>query len=335
MKNSLIIKNLMLRSGFMSLCRRLQSQGAVSILRYHAIVSPEHNFYASPSICLREDLFEAQVRFLSQHYNVIDLDQVADALENKRPFPERAIVLTFDDGYQDNYPAHQILKQYGVTGTFYIAAGCVGEGEPLWLFEVIYLIQKTKKTVFSLEVDGQSQTFSLKTAAEKLNAARKITALIKSNNLAVREAIRKTMRSTLHDVADLDEKSKKVMLSWDQVREMHANGMTIASHTMTHINLPNANPEDAQNEIIDCKSLLEQQLGALVNHFSYPNGGNYDYYNDRIKKMVIDANYRTSTTSNNGIVRPNADSFELRRIRVTDHLAEIIYQMDVERLITS
>jgi peptidoglycan/xylan/chitin deacetylase (PgdA/CDA1 family) len=78
----------------------------------------------------------------------------------------------------------------------------------------------------------------------------------------------------LKDVNNFQAMSKKVMLTWEQVREMKNNGMTIGGHTMTHINLPNAKAEDARQEIIDCKELIENKIGSKVNHFSYPNSAN-------------------------------------------------------------
>ena len=97
---------------------------------------------------------------------------------------------------------------------------------------------------------------------------------------------------------------------------------------MTHLNLPNADYPDAVREINECKEILEEKIGVPVRHFSYPNGGNYAYYNESIKKMVKKAGYITSTTSNNGIAGLQSNLYELKRIRITNNLPEIIYQVD-------
>ena len=67
------------------------------------------------------------------------------------------------------------------------------------------------------------------------------------------------------------------------------NGMTIGGHTMTHLNLPNADYKDAAYEIRECKKLIEKNTGKQVRHFSYPNGGNYDYYNNIVMDIVKNA----------------------------------------------
>jgi peptidoglycan/xylan/chitin deacetylase (PgdA/CDA1 family) len=334
MKNSLLIKNCLFHYGFMAFCRRLSDSGQVSILRYHAIAEPAANNYASPSICLSPALFEAQIKFFTKKYNIISLDDVALCLKQQRAFPPNSVVLTFDDGYRDNYHAYQIMKKYGAHGTFYLAAGCIGEGENLWMFEVIYLLSNTKHSGTELNVNSQNYYFPLTTSLHRSLAIRKITSIIKSNNLAIREAIREQLRVLGKDINDIDEESAKIMLTWEQVQEMSDNGMDIGGHTLTHLNLSNADPSDAQREIAECKKLIEEKTGKRVNHFSYPNGGDYDYYNNSIIEMVKKAGYLTATTSNNGLATLGSNAHELFRIRITDYLPEIVFQMDCEPLIS-
>ncbi len=333
MKNSLVLKNLLFQAGVMSLCRRINKRGTVAILRYHSIVEPQHNYYASPSICIAPQEFEAQVRYLSENYNIISLDTVANCISKYKRFPEKAVVLTFDDGYRDNYHAYQIMKHYGVQGTFYIVSGCLNGGESLWLFEVIYLVKNTLRSNLSFNVKGADVYFTLLTASERGYAIQRITEIIKSNNLEVRENIRKQLLDQAQDVQDFCEKASQVMMSWEQVQEMSSNGMSIGGHTMTHLNLPNVKKTDAIKEINGCKEIIEEKIGTPVRHFSYPNGGNYGHYDDTIMKIVKSAGYMTATTSNNGVIDLTSNLFELSRIRITNNLSEIVYQMDCEPIV--
>lgn len=317
----------------MSLCQQVSRANTVAILRYHAIVEEKNNFYADPSICLSPHLFEDQVKYITKAYNIISLDKVAECLIKKKPFPKKAVVLTFDDGYKDNFIAYKIMKKYGAFGTFYVAAGCIGNNEPLWLFEVIYLIGKTARKQVVIEFSNIKLDFPLHTEEDRRYAVNKITEKIKSNNLQTREDIRSQLHTQLNDVPDLHEKSKQVMLTWKQVQEMVDNGMDIGGHTMTHLNLPNASSDNAFREITDCKKLIEEKTGHEVHHFSYPNGGNYDYYNNTIIDFVKDAGFLTSTTSHNGLANSKSNRFELQRIRITSNISEIVYQINCENLV--
>lgn len=331
MKNSLYIKQLMLSSGITRLCRCAFQKTHLAILRYHSTAYPGQNFYIGPSISLDPEIFEKQVAHITRRYSVVSLDAVYNHLKGLQKIPKNAVVFTFDDGYADNYQAYQILRKYHATGTFYISAGCV-DGEPLWLFEVLYLINNSGSSRIDIILNDQHISYPIASPEDKTLAIRGLNELIKSNDLQTRQSIRAQLKAQTRDVTDLEQRGKEIMLTWDQIREMSANGMTIASHTLSHLNLPNAQPEDAQQEIVQSKELLENQIQAEVAHFSYPNGGNYDYYNDSVKEMVKQAGYKTATTSNNGVVRPEDDVLELSRIRTTPHLAEIVYQIDCEPL---
>jgi len=263
-----------------------------------------------------------------KYYKVIALEELG-SLHN---FDGRQdiIAITFDDGYRDNYEAYKILKKYNATGTFYIASSCIDNMEVLWLFEIIYLLTNTKNKFLTINFKNIDKKFTLLSEQERNSAIRKITELIKSNDLQTRENIRSQIRSQITDVSDLVQKASKVMLSWKQVKEMSDNGMTIGGHTTTHLNLPNAKPEDAEKEICECRKEITKQTGKETLHFSYPNGGKYDYYNDSIIRMVKNTGYSTATTSNNGTAGLESDPYELYRIRVMPHLSEILYQMCAE-----
>jgi peptidoglycan/xylan/chitin deacetylase (PgdA/CDA1 family) len=93
------------------------------ILMYHYVsVPPEKADIYRRDLSVTPGHFEEQLRFLRQQgYHTVTLDQMADALREGKPLPSRPIVLTFDDGYDDNYSnAFPLLKQYGMTGTFFI-----------------------------------------------------------------------------------------------------------------------------------------------------------------------------------------------------------------------
>ena len=134
LNQSLRIKNLLLQSRLHPHADSFSKGRHVAILRYHALMEGAKNDYVSPSIALPKETFEAQIRYFSQKYAVISMDEVAECYYNRRLFPKRAVTITFDDGYRDNYTAYQILRKYGVSGTFYVVAGCIGGGRAALAF---------------------------------------------------------------------------------------------------------------------------------------------------------------------------------------------------------
>jgi len=78
--------------------------------------------------------FENQMRYLSRAYHPMSLDSMAQHLQNGTALPPRAIAVTFDDGYRDNYEnAYPILTKYNIPATVFLTTGFIGTGEiPAW-----------------------------------------------------------------------------------------------------------------------------------------------------------------------------------------------------------
>jgi len=93
----------------------------IPILVYHHVV-PDHSpgaLYVTP------DGFEQQLKYLRDSgYRSISFSELADALEYGAPLPERPVILSFDDGWENQFQhGFPLLQKYGFTGTFYIVSG--------------------------------------------------------------------------------------------------------------------------------------------------------------------------------------------------------------------
>ncbi len=322
------IKKSLFHAGFFHLLRVLFPHRKAAILRYHAVVDPQENFYTTPGISVSVREFEQHVRYFARRYRILSLDQVIEALRAQQPLPRNAVVFTFDDGYADNFLAAQILKKYGGSGTFYLTTNCIDRKEHLWLAEVNCLVQHARKTKMQLAYNGTTVELPLHDHPARQAAAREITRIIKSNNRAVREQVRRQLCEQLADTED-QRKLDHLMLRWDQVRQMLQDGMVIGGHTLSHLNLPNAAPEDAWQEISGCRQVLEQKLQKPIRHFSVPNSGPYAYYNEAVKQMVGKSGYVSSVVSAHGFVDQNSDLLELRRIRTVPELYEVIATIEL------
>ena len=94
LKNSIKIKFILFKSGIYPHSTYFSKGHHIAILRYHSILDGEKNDYASPNIALPVDVFDQQIQYFSKKYNIISMDEVADCLRSRRPFPERAVVIT-------------------------------------------------------------------------------------------------------------------------------------------------------------------------------------------------------------------------------------------------
>ncbi|WP_201321742.1 polysaccharide deacetylase family protein [Pseudanabaena sp. lw0831] len=78
---------------------------------------------------------------------------------------------------------------------------------------------------------------------------------------------------------------QKPKATWDQLREMQKSGLiTVASHTVNHLNLKDLSEKDIEKEVTESKKVLEKELGIPIDYFTYPEGDFTDRARDKIKK---------------------------------------------------
>lgn len=101
----------------------------VPIIYYHH-VSNKTKFpnYMELGMNVPEALLDQQVKYLADNgFNTITLDDLYQSFYKGKPLPPKPVILTFDDGYRDNYEhAFPILKKYKKMGTFFVISGFVG-----------------------------------------------------------------------------------------------------------------------------------------------------------------------------------------------------------------
>jgi len=109
----------------------------------------------------------------------------------------------------------------------------------------------------------------------------------------------------------LNLKAEGSDLSSKQVKKMIRAGWEIASHTITHPDLPSISPEQLRTELVDSKKMLERDLGIPIENFCYPAG----QYDEAVVAAVEAAGYRGATTVDPGLA-DRGEPFELKRIRI-------------------
>jgi peptidoglycan/xylan/chitin deacetylase (PgdA/CDA1 family) len=100
----------------------LYPQYTVPILMYHSVDESPESLSVSPEI------FERQMYYLKSHrYHVISLDEFVEGKRKGRTFPHNTVVITFDDGFEDNYTAaYPSLKRYGFPATIFLIVDRIG-----------------------------------------------------------------------------------------------------------------------------------------------------------------------------------------------------------------
>jgi predicted ATP-grasp superfamily ATP-dependent carboligase/peptidoglycan/xylan/chitin deacetylase (PgdA/CDA1 family) len=298
-----------------------------AILRYHSISDGgvANDLYVSPAVCHSAAVFERHVAMLARRYRCVTMDDVLDSLTGGRSLPAGAVVLTFDDGYRDNYSlAFPILRRHGVPATFYVTTGCLDGVEPLWTSHIRYIVQLTDRAALTEPVTGTR--LGLENKAARASALRYLKTTFDGLTRVERAAaLGELTRQAGVDLAPLREK----FLRWSEVEEMQRHGMVIGSHTVSHPRLPAVSNDEARREIAVSRAELAAGLRREVRHFAYPNPGDRTHHTTALRALVAHSGYATAVTSEQSYVRDGDDPLELGRLNVG--VGDFRIPWDVER----
>jgi peptidoglycan/xylan/chitin deacetylase (PgdA/CDA1 family) len=100
------------------------SPQTIPVLNYHMVED-----YTDSHLAVGTEEFETQMAYLAKRgYTSITPDQLVEYLEKGTSLPEKPVLITFDDGYQDNFTnAYPIMKKYGFTGTIFLITDYIGQ----------------------------------------------------------------------------------------------------------------------------------------------------------------------------------------------------------------
>jgi peptidoglycan/xylan/chitin deacetylase (PgdA/CDA1 family) len=252
------------RTGIGRLIRRMGAWTGVLTLTYHRVSTPDS--YNPAIVDASPEGFEEQVRFLAREFDVITPDDLETVVARGRG---RHVLLTFDDGYRDNFEvAFPILKSHGVPATFFVTTGFLDGRMISWWDEIAWMIRNSPHR----ELDS-NEWFERRLSLDPEGQEGAIKALIAVYH-------RLSLESTdtfLESLAALTGSGRHRQgydgwMTWDEIRELRAAGMRIGGHTVNHPVLARLPADEQEQEIVDCKRRLEQELAESIRYFSYPFG---------------------------------------------------------------
>jgi peptidoglycan/xylan/chitin deacetylase (PgdA/CDA1 family) len=248
------------------------------------------------------------MEYLAANHNVLSLEEAVQRMK-AHDVPDNAVVITFDDGYKDNFlNAFPVLKRLGLPATVFVATDAVSSGRQLWHDRVFSAFRETR--VERLKAWGDSPTdYWLRTVDQKVEAQGHVLRHLRSLSDAERLI---WVERLIGELKVADRGDENLMLTWDDLAIMHRDRVSIGSHSATHPVLSKISVERTREEIVGSKATLEAKLGVSVTTFAYPNGAKGDY-DDRTKQALKEAGYACAVTTTFGTNECDHDPFELRR----------------------
>jgi len=280
----------------------------ISILIYHRVVSePDALLPDLPSAAE----FDRQLAAVERWFTVLPLREAAARLRDGT-LPVRSACVTFDDGYADNADvALPVLRRRGIPATFFVSTSYI-DGGRMWNDSVIETIRAKKGEVLDARSIGL-ESLDISTTESRREAIDRVLSALKYLPQEERQKRADTLAADAPRPLPSD-----LMMSTDQVRTLHASGMEIGAHTVTHPILARLDPVRASGEIRDSKRRLEAITGMPVTLFAYPNGKPGRDYGREHVGMVKDLGFEAAVSTAWGVANAQSDAFQLPRFTPWD-----------------
>jgi len=244
----------------------------VPVFMYHH-VSP----HKGDMVTVAPDVFEAQMRFLADAgYKTLSADEVLDYILGTSEIHEKAVAVTFDDGYLDNYIyAFPVFKKYNIKATIFIVTDWV-------------------------------EAASLNTVRSQgpAPAGFKQGSEVRSDEIIVPS-------HTEGKSFVASSQAHKVIMNWDMIKDMQKSGLAgFYSHTMSHKKCAELSDEKLMMELKDSKRVMEQRLHKPCPYLCWPKGS----FNESAVKIAREAGYEAVFTTQKGVIRTGSNRYCIERI---------------------
>jgi peptidoglycan/xylan/chitin deacetylase (PgdA/CDA1 family) len=280
--------------GLLHVLQRLRAlrTNDLRILAYHRIMpapDPATFEFDLELISTSPERFREQMVRIKQRFRPMRLSDVLAALNAGKALPADAVVVTFDDGYDDNYRiAFPILRELGIPATFFVSTGHIDSGRPFlydWLVHMILRSTAPRLVLpeLSIDVPLSPARQERRTLATSVLSNMKNLDAIGQSDMITRLEKEWNMPS---DVAPKDSRP----MTWSQLREMHAAGFEIGSHGVHHRMLSKLPHAEMEREVRESKATLDRELGAAATLMSYPVGGDRAF-DDQVIKATREAGF--------------------------------------------
>lgn len=283
-----------------------------ALLMLHRIDTPNPNgIWYNQHLKMSPPELEKMVMYARKHgCTFISLDELSESISKKNV--RRCIVVTLDDGYRDNYiNGAPLFRKLNVPYTIYVCTKMVKGGMLYWWEILEKLVLEQDKIVLA---DGRS--FNCSTKEEKEQAF-----------LDIREVILKLPQSSLleglktlfknYDI-NYGYGNDELGLTWEQIRELSKEPLcTIGNHTYSHSAFTGLTDEEIKKDINYAASEMKNNVGIDMHHFAFPFGEATAVSKHDVE-LVKHFGFKTSATTNDGLICYGTNLLELPRLFVTE-----------------
>ncbi len=260
-----LAKTIAVKGGGLSLYHRLKHRERLTVLMFHRVLPEQLMDGADEEYTISTALLECLMKFVAANYNVVALNDVLKSRRREKPLPPFPLLVTFDDGWDDNaIHAAPVLAATKTPWTLFAATDAISSGEKWWQ-EVLLAALRTGHVAYgdlrALTADDGRPMIDTEGDPEL-----SILVLYGALPPAKRdELLNRYLDKSLMQVAP------RHMADWNTLRALQKSGVSIGGHGASH--LPLTMLADPVNDLRQAQSIMREQLGEnACTTMSFPHG---------------------------------------------------------------
>lgn len=299
---------------------------------YHRVLTSEEvaREAVQPGMYVLDTVFAQQMEFLQNAFTVLSFRDLLDLWETGTWNEQaRYCVITFDDGWLDNYRhAYPVLKQLNLPATIFLPTDYVGNDQWFWPDQITYLVRTARaQGLEPTQAQGLDRVLSewfgsagLSLGKAQVQDERTADQLIEWCKGLQKDRIHKLV-DTLAAELGITLPEGRVVVNWDEVREMSQGGISFGSHSCSHRIMTTISSAEVSQELSDSRQVLEREGINAIPVFCYPNGNS----NADIQAQAKAHGYRAAVSVDMGVEGAQPENwFALHRVGIHNDVTHTI-----------
>jgi len=235
---------------------------------YHAVSDESLPHIKHLYTVVSVERFENALLFLKKNFNVVSYAEVHDHVFNGASLPEKAVHLSFDDGFGECFTVvRPMLLKHEVPCTFFVASDWIDNRAMFFRNKVSVCAETMRrfdKAALEMALTNLSKVLDM-----HFRSYEKFEQWIKSLLQADEASINLVCEILGIDIAAYMQE-RNVFLTRGQLRKMAGEGFTIGSHSRSHSKMSQISPEAIEAEIVESAKVVQKITGDDLISFSFP-----------------------------------------------------------------
>jgi|CXWL01.1.fsa_nt_gi peptidoglycan/xylan/chitin deacetylase (PgdA/CDA1 family) len=326
-----VISHILYALGLLQLWQSITLKRRAVILMYHRVLTLEERARSGshPAIMVDRETFAEQMAVVKRRFKVLSLEEFADRMSRKIPFDDSSCLITFDDGWMDNFTnALPILRKYELPAVVFLPVNFIGRNRLFWQEALVHLLvlavmtarkDPARETRLRDLIDpiGLGEIFDVCHDDPRPHVVEATSKNRKGLTPSVVEATLTNLRIELR-VENGDSTGIDSFMNWEQVDTMSRQGIEFGGHGAEHRLLSQMPIAEAREDIQLSKEVIDLRLKCGTPTFSYPRG----YWNPEVAGLVRESGFRLAFLAQGRSVSCDDNPFALQRINICQAATE-------------